>query len=636
LEEYLESINQNKREWLSQIQKDALDLLIDVNWVGWSVKNSTTEKFDIMWWDFAAIGAWIGAWFWAGALAWSFIPWAWTLTVWAAGAIAWWFTTTLWMMVNHWDNYFWEDWKKWWTELGINTAMFWAWWAFFKLGRYIQWWSKLLSKPGFAALWVEATGDVAIGISTDMTRSWAYDMGIDLSDAIVNNLVWALMPITLRWKQGFSEVRKKLAKNISEWQKKASILAKLWDTKWAKAIINQLNKQVESVKKLSKNTTEKWKKIVTWTKDKIVTQAGKIKEKLKQKNSKKNPENNTKQSENFSNSEGKDNTKKQDPKEPKNKKNTPEQKKNSPKRKKADISESIETDLKTLKVWEDVKYPWDITAWDITVKRIDNKVYKIWEVEYPSLITAKNALKKNMSTHYQKLIINWWSKHFEKIRKSIIWKEFWKWNNIFKLDKNWELLKRWKDWWFSKVDINSLNKTQNNIILKKIMWEKWYNTLNKTFDTFSTSRKEMGKVYSWEYWAQLKKKHPGSIKTIEWIYTHSIWDYIAALKLSANAPWLKKAFLWRTLLTWKHSEQIIWNWGSAWLPSKWSMIWIGLLSWAEYATGNFTGKDLLWNYTEIVMLWWLWAVLLETPTAIDTVKGYMKVWDTAINSIERN
>jgi len=280
LEKHLEFINENKRDWLSQVQKDALDLLLDVNWVGWgNVKNSNVDKFDVMGWDFAAIWAWIGTGFWVGLWlgAWT---WAWALVTWSAWAVAWWVVSTLWMMVNHWDNYFWEDWRKWWTELAINTAMFWAWWALFKWARMIQWGSKLLSWRWAMAVWVEATGDVAIWVSTDMTRWWAYEMDIELWDAIVNNLVWALLPITLRWKQGFSEVRKKLAKNVSEWQKKASILAKLWDKPWAKKIIDGLNNEIKrakksydiglkKVKKLGENSIDFWWKQIEKVKNKI-------------------------------------------------------------------------------------------------------------------------------------------------------------------------------------------------------------------------------------------------------------------------------------------------------------------------------------------------------------------------------
>jgi hypothetical protein len=275
LEKYLESIDKNNRKWLTWIQQNALDLLMDVNWAWWSVKNTTTEKWDIMWWDFGAIWAWIWAWMWAGALVGSLIPWVWTLTVWTAWAIAWGITTTLWMMVNHWDNYFWEDWKKWGIELWINTAMFWAWWALFKWARSIQWWSKLLSKWGLTALWVEAGGDVAIWVSMDMTRWVAYGMNIELWDAIVNNLVWALLPITLRWKQGFSEIRRKLAKNVSEWQKKASILARLWDKPWAKKIIEWLNKETKRIKELLGKTAKK----VSWEMDRVKQLVKKIKNK---------------------------------------------------------------------------------------------------------------------------------------------------------------------------------------------------------------------------------------------------------------------------------------------------------------------------------------------------------------------
>ena len=55
LEEYLEFLDDTQRWTLSDIQNKALDLLMDINWAWWSVKNSTTDIIDLMSWDFASM-----------------------------------------------------------------------------------------------------------------------------------------------------------------------------------------------------------------------------------------------------------------------------------------------------------------------------------------------------------------------------------------------------------------------------------------------------------------------------------------------------------------------------------------------------------------------------------------------------
>jgi hypothetical protein len=47
LEKYLEDIDENHKIDLTQNQKAALDLLMDVNGAGWSMKNSTTDIIDL-------------------------------------------------------------------------------------------------------------------------------------------------------------------------------------------------------------------------------------------------------------------------------------------------------------------------------------------------------------------------------------------------------------------------------------------------------------------------------------------------------------------------------------------------------------------------------------------------------------
>ena len=199
LENYIRKIDRNRRKWLKdKNQISALDLLMDVNWVGWwSVKNSTTDILDLMSWDFASIWAWIWAGFWTWALLGSW-TWAWALVTWWVWAIAWWATATTWMMVNHGEDYFSEDWWKWLTELGINTAMFGVWWIVFKWARAIQGTSWILSKRWVLTLWGEATVDVLIWTTSDMLRAWAYEADIELIDALKNNLVWAFLPLALR------------------------------------------------------------------------------------------------------------------------------------------------------------------------------------------------------------------------------------------------------------------------------------------------------------------------------------------------------------------------------------------------------------------------------------------------------
>jgi len=232
LDNYLNNAENNK-DSLTKNQKQALNLLMDVNgtWF-FNIKNSTTDMFDIMWWDFASIWAWIGTWAWVWTLVWWPVWFVWW-------AIVWWATTTIWMMLNHWDNYFSEDWKKWLTEFWINSATFWFWWAAFKWARSLQvsYWLK-------AALPVEMMADVTIWTTADMIRWQAYDMNIELWDAIINNLVWALLPVAFNWKQIFSAARKRLASEAAEVQQKASILSKLWDKSWAKKLIEWLSEKI--------------------------------------------------------------------------------------------------------------------------------------------------------------------------------------------------------------------------------------------------------------------------------------------------------------------------------------------------------------------------------------------------------
>ena len=257
LEKYLENIDENHREWLTENQIAVLDLLMDVNGAWWSVRNSTTDMLSLGWLDLVAIWAWIWTGFWTwGKIWWATgflagwvwaIPWAVIGAIW--WAVTWWFVATNWMMINHWDNYYSEDYWKWLTELWINTAMFGFWWAVFKWARMIQWANWILSKKWVLALSAEALADVAIWVSSDMTRAWAYEMNIDLTDAIVNNLVWALLPFALNWKQIFSEFRQGLARESSEVQQRASILSKLWDRSWAKKLLNRLSEKVKKAKK---------------------------------------------------------------------------------------------------------------------------------------------------------------------------------------------------------------------------------------------------------------------------------------------------------------------------------------------------------------------------------------------------
>ena len=537
---------------------------MDVNWAGWSVKNSTTDMWDLAWWDFAAIWAWIWAGFWTWALVGSW-TWPWAIVSGAVGAIVWWWVATVWMMYNHWDNYFnSEDYWKGLTELWINTVMFWAGWWAYKLAKWIQWTSSILSKQGLIAIWTEVTLDVHIWFASDYVRAFAYNLDIEINDAIKNNLVWALLPIALpiamRWKDFFSAARQKLANDTTQFQQKVSILSKLWDKTWVKKLIDGFNSKVEKLR------NKEWKVA----------------------------------------------------------------------KEKTSISESINKDLENLKKWESIEYPNGLK-----IIKTNEWEYKVWETTYSNLTDATKSIETIVSNNFYELILKWWHKEFTQIRQKLIknWTEFWEWTNIFKLNKEWELLKKGNDWWFKKIEISKLTSEEQNILSKTILWEKWYRWFSNSFDKLSNSSKKLWEMFNWSFWEKLKGNHPKKIKLIEWIYNQSIWSYINEMIKSWKADWWKKISIGRTFFTWKHSDELYWSkylLPTAWIPSKWNIAIIGTLWTAEYLTWNFSEDDLKWNYFEVIMLWWLWMLILETPTIIETWKTYMWVGLDAVESMERN
>lgn len=293
-----------------------------------------------------------------------------------------------------------------------------------------------------------------------------------------------------------------------------------------------------------------------------------------------------------------------------------------------DISKMIKEDLNALKKWESVEY----TDW-IKVTKTSEGNYLIWDNLFYSIDNASDAIHKLVGKKAYKLIIDWWNKELINKRKNLLNKEFWTEDNTFKIDNDWILRIKEKNGSYKKVNLEELSSKQQDIIINELLWSKWYTLFNKAIDKLSSSTKKLGEIYDWDFWKKLKESKPKSIKSIEWVYNQSIWDYIQEIIKSWKAEKYNKLFLARTLITWKHSESF---WISSWLPTKGKTLTILWISGAEAATGNFSWDDYLWNYAEVVMLWWLWTLILETPTLYDTWKAYAGFWSEAIDSMERN
>lgn len=263
LELYLENIDKNHKDWLSKKQKQALELLMDVNWAWWSIANKTTDMIDIMGWDFAAIWAWIWAWALAWGAAGSIVPVAGNLAWLVAWGIVWWAVTTVWMMVNHGDDYFSEDRGKWLTELWINSIMFWVWGGAFKAARWFQWTRPLLSSRWVLVLALEGGADVTLWTSADITRAFAYNMDIEISDAIANNLMWALLPmLTINWVKWVNHItapRLRLGERVREGLREVQILSRLWETTKAKRILDRLKININKLRNKEPEVIERYK-----------------------------------------------------------------------------------------------------------------------------------------------------------------------------------------------------------------------------------------------------------------------------------------------------------------------------------------------------------------------------------------
>lgn len=256
LEEFLEYAD-NHKNTLSIEQQQALELLLDVNGVGFfDIKESNWDMMTLAWVDFAAIWAgaaaglftwakvwgasWVLAW-WIGAIPWSIIGWI-------AWAVTWWAVATGWMMLNHGDNYF-KDGTKWLTELWLNTAMFGVWGAVFKGARIIQGSHSLLSARGAAAIWLEAAWDVGIWMGMDITRGAAYDYEVDTLEAFQNNLIWALLPLAIQGWTAFSSARKNFANKTHERIQAAQVAESLGDSQASKEIMEDIAEEAVQLRK---------------------------------------------------------------------------------------------------------------------------------------------------------------------------------------------------------------------------------------------------------------------------------------------------------------------------------------------------------------------------------------------------
>ncbi len=238
LKKYLDSFDQKT---LTDEQKKAIALLREIEWTNWW-KKSTWDGIKLWWIDIWVIVAWIYAW----AQVWSvwFVPW---IITWA---IVWWTVATAWMMLNHGDNYFMEHWSVWWKELWINIWTFWVWWATIKIWnrilRIAEEWTKAAkySRLAWVTAW-EAVIDVNIWAVSDYLRN---DWNVSYADAVHNNLIWALLPIFLRWHD-FWKIRKDFANKTLESYNRQRMASAVWRDDIAKQMEKQTDDNIRAMRK---------------------------------------------------------------------------------------------------------------------------------------------------------------------------------------------------------------------------------------------------------------------------------------------------------------------------------------------------------------------------------------------------
>jgi len=272
---------------------------------------------------------------------------------------------------------------------------------------------------------------------------------------------------------------------------------------------------------------------------------------------------------------------------------------------------SIKRDLKLLEKWDN---KWIIYDW-LEVKRLENWDYKVWDTTYPKIEWAVKSIIKNWN--HNKLIIEWWWKEIAKKRDRLKGKEFWKENSTFRVTKEWKLEKKWEDWWFKEVELSKLTEAEQNIILRKILGEKWFTKLDKTIEKYMNSKTKLKDTFNKEFFNRLKEKKwvKYADKVAWWTFGDAYKEWIKwTLK---NWAWMQKLAVLRNILTWKNDT---WLWGKWLLPSsyfisKWKMLAVWWLSWIQYALSddkeNYRLENIVINYFEIAMLWWLWIAIFE-------------------------
>lgn len=587
LEEYLESLDSNHRDNLDKNQIKALDLLMDVNWAWWSIANSTTDMWDVMWWDFAAIWAWIGTWMATWALVWTAWTPVWTVIWWITGAVVWGVVATGWMMLNHGDNYFnAEDYSKWFIELWINTLMFGAWGAAMKAANAFRWTEAILSARWLKALSWEIIADISIGVSSDVTRAWAYNMNIDLSDAVFNNLVWALIPLATipgsKAMSKFSEARKQLATETTEIQQKASLLSRLWDKTWAKILIEKFNEKIKSLKgknkatekevktnketennqntKVEKNTWETIYVHKTSWKEYVFINEGKN-WKINAKN-----ENWTRVSVNKDNIELKSKTETKDTKENSTKKQQKTEKSPETGNKNIDVSTLLDKELSTLK-----NNGKPITHWEYQTQLKNGEYTVTWPNGYKKdFLTRKDAVKalnNKLWNNNVKIDILFSSAHREslaKLNSLSKGKEFELDGKIVRIKKEWDsfvLQEKNGNNGMKNLEIKNLSPKQQELLLEKIIWSNWIGKLRTMIEKITPekvfTKSEIDKIN--------KNKWPGFLKS----------KFNEFKKESIDA-WKSTGELIRWILVWK----------KGWVFSKTTMAWWVLANEAIEAMTN--------------------------------------------------
>ena len=292
------------------------------------------------------------------------------------------------------------------------------------------------------------------------------------------------------------------------------------------------------------------------------------------------------------------------------------------------IKSALGRDLKSLKKWETINFPGGVK-----VERLSNGEYKVWETTFKYVKDAVWKIEQDISSNYFKLIIEWWNKEFANIRRKLTNKEFWTKDNTFRLNKDGTLEKKWSDGGFTKVEINNLSAAEQRVVTETLLWKKWMGLVNNSVEKLSQSKQTLWEVFSKDFFQTVWSK---SKWLAEWLYKQSIWDIMKELHKSATAKWAGKIAFFRTLMTWKHSTDI---YGSKYLlPTAWMPSWktagtVAAFSGIEAWANDWEQPDmenLIWNYVEVIYLWWLWTTIAEFASVYTTWEDFVTfLWNQA-------